>query len=336
MCDSPCHSDKYGTYTMMSDSSEVITFSLVQVTEVTSSNAMEKEGFERCFKELTEKGVVVNRVATDRHPSIACAMDKQHQESSHQFDVWHLSKSIVKKLTKKSQIKGNEELKPWIRSVSNHLWWCSRTCEGNVDVLAEKWKSLLHHVTNEHHWSGNTHFHQCVHPPLTTQQQLKKKWLTPGSPAYVALEDIVLEKRLLKDLGKVTEFCHTGNLEVYHSLMLKYCPKRQHFSHKGMLARTQLTALDHNANCGREHALVEAGERRGEARYKVSFPKAQKQWVVKPIRAKKSYTHVFRLMDDVVSRCQSVGLSNECQITDEEPVNLPRNCTRQTGTNSST
>ena len=70
---------------------------------------------------------------------------------------------------------------------------------------------------------------------------------------------------------------------------------------------------------------MEVGERRGEARYKVSFPKAQKQWVVKPIRAKKSYTHVFRLMDDVVSRCQSVGLSNECQITDEEPVNLPKN-----------
>ena len=87
------------------------------------------------------------------------------------------------------------------------------------------------------------------------------------------MEDIVLEKWLLKDLGKVTEFCHTGHLEVYHSLMLKYCPKRQHFSHKWMLARTQLTALDHNANCGREHALVEAGERTGEAGTKLASPK---------------------------------------------------------------
>ena len=110
----------------MSDKDEVINFSPVQVTEVTSSNAMEKEALERGFKELTEKGFVVNRVATDRHTSIACSMDKQHQESSHQFDVWHLSKSIVKKLTKKSQIKGNEVLKPWILSVSNHLWWFSR------------------------------------------------------------------------------------------------------------------------------------------------------------------------------------------------------------------
>ena len=93
----------------------------------------------------------------------------------------------------------------------------------------------------------------------------------------------------------------------------------------GMLARTHLTAFDNNANCGKEHALVEAGERRGESLYKVSFPKAQKQWVVQPIRAKMSYRHILWLMDDVVSRCQSAGLSNECQINDEEPVNLPRN-----------
>ena len=55
-CDSPGHSAKYGTYKLMSDKGEVITSSLVQVTEVASSNAMQKEGFERCFK-----AVVFNR-----------------------------------------------------------------------------------------------------------------------------------------------------------------------------------------------------------------------------------------------------------------------------------
>ena len=29
-----------------------------------------------------------------------------------------------------------------------------------------------------------------------------------------ALESVVLNKRLLKDLKKLTEFCHTGELEV--------------------------------------------------------------------------------------------------------------------------
>ena len=44
-CDSPGHCAKYGTYTIMDESSsKIIYFSVVQVTEVTSSNAMEAEG----------------------------------------------------------------------------------------------------------------------------------------------------------------------------------------------------------------------------------------------------------------------------------------------------
>ena len=71
--------------------------------------------------------------------------------------------------------------------------------------------------------------------------------------------------------------------------ILKVLPKLEHFSHKGMVARAQLTALDHNANCGRKQAVVQSGPHAGQARYKVSFPKGQKQWVAKPIKEKKSY-----------------------------------------------
>lgn len=63
-CDRPGYSAKYGTYTMMSDEGLIVTFSVVQVTEVTSSNAMEKEGFERCFQNLTAEEITVKRVAT--------------------------------------------------------------------------------------------------------------------------------------------------------------------------------------------------------------------------------------------------------------------------------
>ena len=53
-CDSPGHSAKYGTYTLMDkDSGKVVAFSVVQVSEVTSSNAMEKEGFKRCIESLS-------------------------------------------------------------------------------------------------------------------------------------------------------------------------------------------------------------------------------------------------------------------------------------------
>lgn len=44
-CDSPGHNAKYGTYTLIDDDTcKVVAFSVVQVSEVTSSNTME-EGF---------------------------------------------------------------------------------------------------------------------------------------------------------------------------------------------------------------------------------------------------------------------------------------------------
>lgn len=43
-CDSPGYNAKYGTYTLDDDTGKVVAFSVVQVSEVTSSNTME-EGF---------------------------------------------------------------------------------------------------------------------------------------------------------------------------------------------------------------------------------------------------------------------------------------------------
>ena len=74
-----------------------------------------------------------------------------------------------------------------------------------------------------------------------------------------------------------------------HSKILKYCPKRQHFSYKGMIARTQLAVLDHNHNTLRQQSVVNLGAMKGEPRYNVVFPKGQSSWVAKPITKKKSY-----------------------------------------------
>ena len=76
------------------------------------------------------------------------------------------------------------------------------------------------------------------HGRLSRRKQRKTKWLEDGSSAYVALEEVVLNKKNLKDIEKLTEFHHTGELEVYHSLLLKYVPKRLHYSYKGMVTRT--------------------------------------------------------------------------------------------------
>ena len=222
-----------------------------------------KNGFERCLKEVEEE-VPIQRIATDRHVFISSTMNKNHTHISHQYDVWHLPKSTTKKLSKKANLEGNEDLLPW-RSlemkiscqISNHLWWCSSSCNQNAEELVEKWKSVLCHLTNKHKWTGNTFYHGCCHPSLTDMEQRKKKWLSPTSQSYIVAEAVILEK-VLKDLTKLTEFYHTGQLEVYHSLLLKYCPKREHFSFNGMGAHTQLAAIDHN-DSERKQAILKSG-----------------------------------------------------------------------------
>ena len=57
----------------------------------------------------------------------------------------------------------------------------------------------------------------------------------------------------------MTGFHHTGALEVFYSLLLKYCPKRQHFSYIGMQAHIELAILNHNYNTNRKQATTETG-----------------------------------------------------------------------------
>ena len=169
-------------------------------------------------------------------------------------------------------------------------------------------------------WTGNTLFHQCGHRRIPSSEAKNICWLKPGSPAHLALEEVVLNTKLLKDLAKLTDFCHTGKIEVYHSMMLKYCSKQEHFSYKDMVARTQLAALDNNANAERPQALVQSGEHAGQERYKACFPKAHKRWVVKPINQKKSHQHLSILLTQVLERCETGNA-----VAEPLPVVLPRN-----------
>ena len=89
-------------------------------------------------------------------------------------------------------------------------------------------------MVNKHKWKNSKHFGRCEHGRLSRRKERKTKWLEDGSSAYVALEEVVLNKNFLKDIEKLTEFHHTGELDVYHSLLFKYVPKRLHYSYKGM------------------------------------------------------------------------------------------------------
>ena len=108
---------------------------------------------------------------------------------------------------------------------------------------------------------------------------------------------------LIRDLKYLVGFHHTGNLEVYHALYNKYCPKRLHFSYNGMIARSQLAILDHNSGASSTHAKTKDCS----LRYKQQYTKISESWVVKKISRDKDRSYTA----DIVKEIEFLASSRE-------------------------
>ena len=74
-CDNPGYSAKYCTYTLVEqETGLIVDFQLVQVSEVSNSVGMEKEGLLRSVNELVTKGLTVAQIVTETHLQITSVM----------------------------------------------------------------------------------------------------------------------------------------------------------------------------------------------------------------------------------------------------------------------
>ena len=87
-------------------------------------------------------------------------------------------------------------------------------------------------------------------------------WLVKDGSQMAALQKDVFQKQLSEDIGELSEFCHTGDLEVFHSSLLRLLPKRLSFSYHGTMALIQLAALHHNFNVERKLGTTADGRKR--------------------------------------------------------------------------
>ncbi|XP_041855509.1 uncharacterized protein LOC121649045 [Melanotaenia boesemani] len=177
--DSPGHSAKFGSYTVMDLSTNtVVDIQLVQSNEVGGSYHMEKEGLVRSLALLEARGVTLDCIVTDRHPQIQKFL--RDRNITQYYDVWHMAKGISKKLEKISKQKGCEKLQKWLKSINNHIYWTAATSTTGPERVA-KWTSIVNHVQNIH-----THedplFPKCLHDARQTRD--KKKWLQPATPPF--------------------------------------------------------------------------------------------------------------------------------------------------------
>lgn len=316
-CDSPGYNAKYGTYTLMNDKNdEIIDFFIAHVGNTTNSQNLEKYGLAYLLEYLTNNNISIHILTTDQHLQIRKFLKDNYPAILHQFDIWHRAKNLRKKLTKVANKKENILLQPWIRSIIQHFWWSCATCNGNPSLLKEKWASILKHICGVHNWHDGVEYTKCAHGILTNREQLSYKWLELESPAHKALTSVVLDKRLLSDIPNLAEFKHSGNLEVFHSVLLKYCPKRLCFSYEGMYARTQLAVLDHNSGIGRNQASKEDGT----LRYKTQYSKVTEQWVVKEIRESKDKSYLTEIIEEI--KQPSEGDIRENKKLEQIPQNI--------------
>ena len=235
---------------MDSQSGHILDFHISHVRVAGNSQRMELDDFKRVVNRLQEYGIKIGSITTDRYKQIRSYMRKFLKHILHQFDVWHVGKSIKKKLVKLAKKKSCRSLNQWIKAIINHFRWCCASCEGDPENLKEKWLSILYHITDRHRWKGFKTFKKCQHKKLTKKERSCKPFLKQLNPAYEALESVVINESLLGALKFLTKFNHTGTLEVYHSLYNKYSPKRLHFSLRETIARAELAALDFNCGVG--------------------------------------------------------------------------------------
>ena len=102
--------------------------------------------------------------------------------------------------------------------------------------MQQKWEganwevlSLKHHIVNKHIFPQNTYYKKCNHPPLSTEQSQRKKWLEMGFAAHEKLVKIISEKMLVADLEHMTKQVNATLPEVFHAKIISYLPKSTFF-----------------------------------------------------------------------------------------------------------
>ncbi|KAG9266257.1 hypothetical protein AMEX_G20781 [Astyanax mexicanus] len=295
--DSPGHSAKYGTYSVMNlETNNIIDIQLIQSNEVGGSHNMEKEGLKRSLQHLESKGVAVDYIVTDRHPQIQKFL--RDRQITHYYDVWHLEKGLSKKLGKVAKEKDCEVVKKWQQGIKNHVYWCATSSSSGPEKVA-KWTSVVNHVQDKH-THDNPLYPQCQHP--IRQSRDRKKWF---QPALYKLEKILTNKRVLGDVERLSSRYQTSTLEAFHSVILRFTPKSVVFPFIGMLCRLYLAAMHFNENAGRTQARTTSGV----LRYRLHFPKAKKGGhTVKSVKSPPTYCYVYNLIaavfDDIVPNPQ--------------------------------
>ena len=70
--------------------------------------------------------------------------------------------------------KGCEKVALWVKSISNHMYWCAASSVDDPDLIVSKWRSITNHVANVHE-GHEGRFDKCLHKDIED-----RSWMKPG------------------------------------------------------------------------------------------------------------------------------------------------------------
>ncbi|WAR21223.1 hypothetical protein MAR_015197, partial [Mya arenaria] len=201
---------------------------------------MELEGLKRATDSLRRCGLSLAEIITDRHLQIQKWIRENLPGTVHSFDVCEKEAPCTvqgKRLQHSLQVDEEYHQSPLL---------VSRIIPGRGgSMIAAKWTSVVNHVQDIHTGHGDL-YQQCTHGPLEPRE-----WLKKGSKAAAKMEDILLNKRLCKDIKKLSTGFQTSTLESFHSVINHFAPKMTAYSFHGQMCRQYLAALHFNENVQR-------------------------------------------------------------------------------------
>ncbi|KAM5181696.1 uncharacterized protein ACMZJ9_002141 isoform 1-T3 [Mantella aurantiaca] len=294
-CKSYASRTKCCTYNFLEyHTKKIIDFQVEALDPSDAAMGLEKKTFRAALDRMIKEKLNVRVICTDRHAGIKKLLRKHYRLIKHQYDVWHVAKSVGDKMEMASKKHNCGKLARWIEPAKSHLWWSVRTCEQDPTLLREKWVSIAHHASNQHEWDEATLYNSCHHDEEEEEEE-NKEWLVAGSDAHLQLKDAVLDETLLEDLSHISDFCHADELEVLHSINGKYHAKQTRYSVDGTVARSQLAALDYNRNISRIQDVMKAAVSYG------AIGKAKKDWVDSKIYNPANQDFMKDIIADVMS-----------------------------------
>jgi len=156
----------------------------------------------------------------------------------------------------------------------------------------------------------------CAHGKRIKKGALRKgNWLKRSSRTFKDLFSKLTKKQLVEDIQHCSSFHHTGSLENYHNVRLKYLPKRISYTRASTAIKSMVAIIEVN-----ENAAIAPGERKMYAVYS----KAKAGWVLKKTHVKKDYGYRKNIMANILNRIV-IQKPLSIDMTEYIPDNLPKN-----------